>query len=70
MKRRFFAAPPASGRPKDWKEQDPQLPQSIWYHTDALGVGFRLIRPFKSPSMKVQKQYKLVAPDGIKNDKK
>ena len=58
------------GSSKDWKEQDPQLPQSIWYHTDALGVGFRLIRPFKAPSLKVQKKYKLVAPDGIKNDKK
>lgn len=28
----------------DWKIQDPQLPQSIWYHTDALHVGFRLVR--------------------------
>ncbi len=34
----------------DWKEQDPQLPQSIWYHTDALSVGFRVVRPLIEPS--------------------
>jgi formylglycine-generating enzyme required for sulfatase activity len=34
----------------DWKEQDPQIPQSIWYHTDALGVGFRIVRPLETPS--------------------
>jgi formylglycine-generating enzyme required for sulfatase activity len=33
-----------------WKSQDPQLPQSIWYHTDALAVGFRIVRPLKVPS--------------------
>jgi formylglycine-generating enzyme required for sulfatase activity len=34
----------------EWKEQDPQLPQSIWYHTDAIQVGFRLVRPLVEPS--------------------
>ena len=34
----------------DWKKQDPQIPKSIWYHTDATFVGFRIIRPFKRPS--------------------
>lgn len=33
-----------------WKEQDPQVPQSIWYLTDALGVGFRIVRPLTEPS--------------------
>jgi len=33
-----------------WKDQDPQIPQSIWYHTDALGVGFRVVRPLVEPS--------------------
>jgi formylglycine-generating enzyme required for sulfatase activity len=33
-----------------WKMQDPELPKSIWYHTDALGVGFRIVRPLKLPS--------------------
>ena len=32
-----------------WKNQDPQLPKSIWYHTDALWLGFRLVRPLKVP---------------------
>jgi formylglycine-generating enzyme required for sulfatase activity len=30
---------------KDWSRQDPQLPQSIWWHTDAKFVGFRIVRP-------------------------
>jgi formylglycine-generating enzyme required for sulfatase activity len=30
----------------EWKAQDPQLPQSRWYLTDATFVGFRVIRPF------------------------
>lgn len=33
-----------------WKTQDPQLPKSIWYHTDAQWLGFRLVRPLKTPS--------------------
>lgn len=35
----------------EWKEQDPQIPQSIWYHTDALGVGFRVVRPLMEPPL-------------------
>ena len=35
---------------EDWKEQDPQEPKSIWYHTDALHVGFRVVRPLVEPS--------------------
>jgi len=34
---------------KDWKMQDPQIPQSIWYFTDALHVGFRVVRPLDVP---------------------
>jgi formylglycine-generating enzyme required for sulfatase activity len=34
----------------DWKQQDPQIPQSIWYLTDALSVGFRVVRPLVEPS--------------------
>ncbi len=30
---------------KDWKAQDPQIPQSVWYLTDAEWVGFRVVRP-------------------------
>jgi len=30
-----------------WSRRDPQRPQSIWWHTDATFVGFRLVRPVK-----------------------
>ena len=38
------------GSTEDWKQQDPQVPQSIWYFTDALHVGFRIVRPLKPPT--------------------
>jgi formylglycine-generating enzyme required for sulfatase activity len=37
-----------------WKQQDPQLPKSIWYHTDAQFLGFRIIRPLKTPPQPVE----------------
>jgi len=36
---------------ESWKQQDPQIPKSVWYHTDALFVGFRLVRPREIPSI-------------------
>jgi formylglycine-generating enzyme required for sulfatase activity len=33
-----------------WKRQDPQLPKSVWYMTDAQWLGFRLVRPAVLPS--------------------
>jgi formylglycine-generating enzyme required for sulfatase activity len=38
------------GSSKDWKQQDPQIPQSIWYFTDADFVGFRVVRPLQRPT--------------------
>ena len=38
------------GSDKSWKQQDPQLPKSIWYLTDAQFLGFRIVRPLKVPS--------------------
>jgi formylglycine-generating enzyme required for sulfatase activity len=35
---------------KSWKVQDPQLPKSVWYHTDAQFLGFRVVRPLKAPT--------------------
>jgi formylglycine-generating enzyme required for sulfatase activity len=29
----------------EWSVQDPQRPQSIWWHTDATFVGVRIVRP-------------------------
>ena len=40
-----------------WKQQDPQLPKSIWYHTDAPGLGFRLVRPLKVPDADAMYRY-------------
>jgi formylglycine-generating enzyme required for sulfatase activity len=33
-----------------WKKRDPQFPQSVWYLTDADGVGFRVVRPLRTPT--------------------
>jgi len=38
------------GSDRVWKIQDPQLPKSIWYHTDAQFLGFRIVRPLKVPT--------------------
>ncbi len=35
---------------KTWKQQDPQLPKSIWYLTDAQFLGFRIVRPHAIPA--------------------
>ncbi|MDG2470975.1 MAG: formylglycine-generating enzyme family protein [Pirellulaceae bacterium] len=40
---------------EDWKEQDPQEPQSIWYHTEALWVGLRIVRPLENPTIEALK---------------
>jgi formylglycine-generating enzyme required for sulfatase activity len=37
------------GSDASWKAQDPQLPKSIWYHTDAQFLGFRIVRPLRVP---------------------
>jgi formylglycine-generating enzyme required for sulfatase activity len=45
------------GSSAEWKIQDPQLPQSMWYYTDALFVGFRIIRPLREPTPEEKKAY-------------
>lgn len=30
-----------------WSKRDPQQPQSIWWHTEAIMVGFRIVRPLE-----------------------
>jgi formylglycine-generating enzyme required for sulfatase activity len=39
------------GSDPSWEQQDPQLPKSIWYLTDAPWVGFRITRPLEIPSV-------------------
>ena len=41
------------GSDADWKRQDPQLPKSVWYMTDAQWLGFRLVRPATLPAAEV-----------------
>ncbi|HEY2952360.1 MAG TPA: SUMF1/EgtB/PvdO family nonheme iron enzyme, partial [Verrucomicrobiae bacterium] len=42
---------------KTWKIQDPQLPKSIWYHTDAQFLGFRIVRPLQVPTAEEMQKY-------------
>ncbi len=42
---------------KDWKMQDPQIPQSIWYYTDSQWAGFRIVRPLNPTTAAQAKQY-------------
>ncbi len=37
----------------EWKIQDPQLPKSRWFHTDALFLGFRVVRPLAGEDIKM-----------------
>ncbi len=45
------------GSDRTWKMRDPQLPKSIWWHSDAPWVGFRLVRPFHVPPPEQLRQY-------------
>lgn len=35
----------------NWKQQDPQLPKSVWYLTDATWLGMRIVRPLEIPTV-------------------
>src|SRR5690625_248144 len=39
-----------SSDPESWKRDDPQIPQSLWWNTNAHFVGFRIVRPAEQPS--------------------
>ena len=47
---RIFSGP-------QWKQQDPQLPKSIWYLTDAVFLGMRIVRPLEVPSKEEMKTF-------------
>jgi hypothetical protein len=44
-----------------WKESDPQSPPSAWYITDAPFVGFRVVRPMRTPTLDERKSQLLDA---------
>jgi formylglycine-generating enzyme required for sulfatase activity len=45
------------GSERSWKMQDPQLPKSVWYFSDAQWVGFRIVRPLKVPPADQMQKY-------------
>jgi formylglycine-generating enzyme required for sulfatase activity len=45
------------GSSPDWKMLDPQLPKSVWYHTSAPWIGFRVVRQIEIPS--AEEMYRL-----------
>jgi formylglycine-generating enzyme required for sulfatase activity len=45
------------GSDRTWKMQDPQLPKSVWYFSDAQWVGFRMVRPLKVPPPEQMQKY-------------
>lgn len=51
---------------KEWSVQDPQRPQSIWWHTDATFVGFRVVRPYKEQENLVGLKSPIVKVKGTK----
>lgn len=57
---RYFSTP-------EWKQQDPQIPKSLWYFTDALHVGFRVVRPLRVPSVEERKKLNLDPEEVIKD---
>ncbi|MCA6078535.1 formylglycine-generating enzyme family protein [Fulvivirga sedimenti] len=42
-----------------WKKRDPQFPKSLWWHTDALHVGFRIVRPVQTPPESEWERFRL-----------
>lgn len=34
----------------EWNQRDPQIPKSKWWLTDGMFMGFRLVRPLKTPA--------------------
>lgn len=40
-----------------WKMHDPQIPKSLWWHTNAPFLGFRIVRPKETPSEEEMQQY-------------
>lgn len=36
---------------RNWQLQDPQIPRSLWYLSDASWLGFRVVRPLAVPSL-------------------
>ena len=42
---------------RSWKKRDPQSPKSLWWHTDAIHIGFRIVRPRTMPNQSELTKY-------------
>ncbi len=42
---------------REWSQQDPQIPNSIWWHTESRHVGLRVVRPLKQPTADQLNEY-------------
>lgn len=51
-----------SGSDPSWKIMDPQIPKSNWWFPEAPFIGFRIVRPIKSPTKEDIKTYYNRAP--------
>ncbi len=56
------------GSTSDWKILDPQFPKSVWYHTSAKFLGFRVVRPLNVPTAEEREKLGLdpVLPKGAR----
>ncbi len=45
------------------QRNDPQIPKSFWWYTDASYIGFRLVSPCKQPTEKAMKKFWQIALD-------
>ncbi|MGL4465173.1 MAG: formylglycine-generating enzyme family protein [Planctomycetia bacterium] len=48
----FLRSAVRRGAEEDWSIQDPQIPKSIWWHTDAHFVGLRVVRSYQPQEKK------------------
>lgn len=44
-------------RHDDWLRTDPQIPQSLWWYSDSIDVGFRVVREYKTPYPQASQNY-------------
>lgn len=56
------------GSSEEWIKQDPQIPKSIWYLTDAQHVGLRIVRPFQEPN-ETEKESKWEKSDPVQKER-
>lgn len=58
---------------EEWKDEDPNLPKSVWYMTSIYGLGFRVVRPLNVPdeAERIARQYDPILPsDARENNRK